>query len=139
MEIGCPLVEILVASSLPPGGELQSPRGELHFSTGSRCYNRASCVFLFPRGLVRTFLSSSARRFHRFLDCSPWANLLVVPTLQSDFVADVTIVLRGSRKLVVTFCLLRLRALYFYDLHRSPSLLSFADVTVGLLLYLILR
>ena len=62
-----------------------------------------------------------------------------MPTLQSDFVADVTIVLRGSRKLVVTFCLLRLRALPCYDLHRSTSLLSFADVTVGLLFYLILE
>ena len=53
-----------------------------------------------------------------------------LPTLRSDFI--------DLRKLVVMFCLLRLSALPFYDLHRSTSLLSFADVTVGILLYLIL-
>ena len=86
------------------------------------------------------FSSSSARRFHRFLDCSPCTNLsLVVLTLQTEFVADFTIVLRDSRKLVVMFCLHCLRVLPFYDLHRSFSLLTSAKVTVGLILYLILQ
>ena len=79
MEIGCPLVEILVASSLPPGEELLSPHGEIHFSTGFLCYDRVSCVFLFPGGLVAAFffvfwiiavfLSSSGllRCFHRLI------------------------------------------------------------------------
>ena len=99
----------LDASSLPPCGELLSPRGELHFSTGFRCYDRESCVFLFPGGLVRTFSSSSARRFHHFLDWSAWINLSwVVPTLRTEFGADVTIGLRDSWKLVVIFCLHRL-------------------------------
>ena len=54
-----------------------------------------------------------------------------LPTLRSDFI--------DLRKLVVIFRLLRLRALPFYDLHRLTSLLSFAGVMVGLLLYLILQ
>ena len=59
--------------------------------------------------------------------------------MRSDFVADLTNGLRDLLKIVVTLCLLRLRALPFYDLHRSTSLLSFADVMVGLLLYPILQ
>ena len=51
-------------------------------------------------------------------------------TLWSEFI--------DLRKLVVMFRLLRLSALPFYDLHRSTSLLSFAKVTVGIILYLIL-
>ena len=63
----------------------------------------------------------------------------MVPTLQSDFVANDTIGLRGSKKLVVAFLFLRLFALSCYELHRSTSLMSFTDVTVGLLLYIILQ
>ena len=97
-------------------------------------------AFFFSGGLVRTFLSSSPRRFHRHLDFSPWPNLSwVVPTLRTEFVADVTIGLRDSRKLVVMFCLHRFCDLPFYDLHRSTSLLTFADVKVGLLFYIILQ
>ena len=59
--------------------------------------------------------------------------------LRTEFIANVTIVLRDSPKLVVMFCLHRLRDLHCYDLNRSTSLLSFADVTVGLLFYLILE
>ena len=85
----------LDASSLPLCGELLSPYGELHFSTGFRWYDRESCVFLFPGGLVRMFSSSSAQHFHHFLDCSPWTNLSwwfrrygrnSLPMLRSDFV-----------------------------------------------------
>ena len=139
VDIGCLLVEILVSSALPPCGELLSPCGELRFSTSFRCYNRASCVFLFPRGLVRTFSSSSARRFCSLLDCSTWTNIyFVVTTLRTEFFADITIGLCDSRNIVVMFCLHRLRDFPCYDLHRSTYLLSFSEFTVGLLLYLIL-
>ena len=63
----------------------------------------------------------------------------MVLTLQPDFVSDVTIGLRDSVKLVVTFGILRIFYLPCYDLHRLTYLLSFADVTVRLLLYIILR
>ena len=100
--------------------------GILRFS-----FSRRTCQGVFV--VFRTTLSS----FSRLLPLDQ--SLLVVPTLRTEFIADVTIGLRDSRKLVVTFCLLRLRALPCYDLHRSTSLLSFADVTVGLLFYLILE
>ena len=64
---------------------------------------------------------------------------MLVPKLRPDFVADVKIGLRDSRKLVVTFCLLCIFAFPCYDLHRSTSLPYFADVTVGLILYIILQ
>ena len=66
-------------------------------------------------------------------------SLLVVPTLRPYFVANVMTGLCDSLKIVVTFFLLRLHTLHCYDLHRSTSLLSFSDVTVRLLLYLILQ
>ena len=66
-------------------------------------------------------------------------SLLVVPTVQPDCVADITIGLRDSQKLVVKFFLLRLCASPSYDLHRYTSLLSFGDVTVRILLFLILQ
>ena len=100
--------------------------GILRFS-----FSRRTCQGVFV--VFRTTLSS----FSRLLPLDQ--SLLVVPTLRTEFIADVTIGLRDSRKLVVTFCLLRLRALPCYDLHRSTSLLTFADVTVGLLFYLILE
>ena len=83
------------------------------------------------------FLSSSAQSFFRFLDCSAWTNLYwwfqrygltSLPTLQLDFV--------DLGKLVVTFRLLCFCDLPCCDLHRLTSLLSFADVMVGLLLYI---
>ena len=96
-------------------------------------------VFFFSGGLVRTFSSSSARSFRQSLDCSPWTNISwVVPTLRTEFVAEVKIGVHDSQKLVVVFCLHRLHALPFHDLHRPTSLLTFSDVTVGILLYLIL-
>ena len=54
--LGCLLMEILVASTLPPRGELLSPCGELHFSNSFRRYDRASCILLPPKGLVTTFI-----------------------------------------------------------------------------------
>ena len=137
-DLGCLLVGILVASSLPPCGEPLSPRGELHFSAGFRRCDRISCVFLFPRKLVRTLLLSSARRFCHLLYFSLCTNFswwfqhygrTFFPTLRSDFVIHKSLLLRFF---------LFLRALPYYKLHRSTSLLSFANVTVGLLLYHIL-
>ena len=134
-DLGCLLVDILVAASLPTSEEILSPRGELHFSTGFRRCNRASCVFLFPGGLVTTFLPSSVQRFCRLLYCSPWKNLSwwcrcysrnSLLMLWSNFV--------DLQKLVVTFRLLRLSVVPCCDLGRSTSLPSFADITVGLLL-----
>ena len=52
-------------------------------------------MFFFSRGLVRTFSSSSTRRFRHFLDCSPWTNIswgcqhysrTLLPTLLLDLV-----------------------------------------------------
>ena len=61
-------------------------------------------MFFFSRGLVRTFSSSSTRRFRHFLDCSPWTNIsCVVLTLRTEFVAKVTIGLRYSRNLLWCF------------------------------------
>ena len=57
--------------------------------------------------------------------------------LRSDFFANATVGLRDSRKIVVTFFLLRLHALSCYDLHRLTPLLSFANVTFVLLLHII--
>ena len=94
-------------------------------------FSRRTCQGVFV--VFHTTLSS----FSRLLPLDQ--SLLVVPTLRTEFIADVTIGLRDSRKLVVMFCLHRLRDLPCYDLHRSTSLLSFADVTVGLLFYLILE
>ena len=94
--------------------------GELHFPTGVQRYDWASCVFIFPRGLVMTFSSSSVQRFRRLLDCSPWTNLswwclhygrTLLPTLRSDFV--------GLRKLVGAFS----SSAPYCKLHRSNSLL----------------
>ena len=90
-------------------------------------------AFFFSGGLVRTFSSSSAATFSSFSRLLPLDQyLLVVPKLQSDFVSNVTIGHRDSQKIVVTFCLLRIRAMPCYYLHGSTSLLSFANVTVGL-------
>ena len=108
----CLIVEILVAFSLHPVGELLYPSGELNFLTVFRSYDRASCIFLFPGGLVTKFLLSSVRQFCRLIDFSPWKNLswwfrrydrTFLPTLQSDFI--------DLLKLVVKFHLLRLLAL----------------------------
>ena len=146
-DIGCLLVEILVESSwrscLPPHCIIVENYCLLvdNFTFRPvfwRC-NWASCVFIFLSGLVITFSSSSAQHFCCFLDFSPLTNLYwwfqrygrtSLPTLRSDFV--------DLRKLVVTFRLLRFCALPCCYLHRLTSLLSFSNVTVGLLLYIIL-
>ena len=95
--------------------------------------------FFLPVGIVATFSLSSARRFCCLLYFSPWTNLYwwcrhygqtLLSTLRSDFV--------GLSKIVVTFRLIRHRALYFCEFHRSTFLMYFSDITVGLLLYFIL-
>ena len=85
----------------------------------------------FFRLLRNVFLSSRLIPLDQFL--------LVVSTLRTDFVANVTIELSDSQKLVVTFHLLRLRAFTCCNLYRSTSLLSFSNVTVRLILYHILQ
>ena len=146
-DLGCLLMEILVASSwrswLPSHCLLVENYCIL---VDNFTFLRISYVMigllaflLSLRGLVTTFLLSFLRRFCRLLDWSPWTNIswwcqrngrTSFPTIQTDFV--------DLRKLVVTFHLLRLRAFTCCNLYRSTSLLSFSNVTVGLLLYLIL-
>ena len=104
-EIGFLLMDILVYSSLPPCVELLYPYEELHFLTRFRRYDRDFYVFFFHGVLVAMFLC--------LLDCATFLSssgllllegfILVMPMLRSEFVADVTVGLRDSQKLVVTF------------------------------------
>ena len=71
---------------MSPLGELLSPRGKLHSLTGFQCYDRASCVFLFPEVLVRTFFCLPR---DIFIDISWWCRHLgrsLLPLLRLDFV-----------------------------------------------------
>ena len=154
MDIGCLLVDILVASSwrswLITRGDLSCPlTASLWWTTFSlwrtllfdwfqtlqlsflRFYfSRRTCYNVFVV-FCATFLS-----FYRLLTLDQ--SLLLVPTLRPDFVANITIRLRGIRKNVVSFRLLRFCSFPCCDLHRSILLLFFAKDMVGILLYLIL-
>ena len=46
-DLGCLLMEILVAFLVTPREELLSHHGKLHFSTSFLCYDRGSCVFIY--------------------------------------------------------------------------------------------
>ena len=101
-----PLVELSASSWRFSASSWRSwlpPRKDLHFLTGFRHYDPASCIFLFPGGLFTTFIGRICEFcdisvvfwiVQRFLGCPPWTNLswwclrygrTSLPTLQSEF------------------------------------------------------